>query len=174
VNLHAIRHRAEKLLRDCRETSAPIRVERIAKALKLEVLQMELGPEIAGMLVSDGAASRICVRKADARVRRRFTIAHEIGHFYLGHKFSGDQRVHVDRGHVIRFRSPKSSTGEDLMEVEANQFAASLLMPERLVREQVELQGGAPVSDIAVTSLANDFDVSEQSMTIRLTVLGLL
>ena len=174
MNLHAIRHKAERLLTECGELSFPIRIERIAKALKLDVLQMDLEPDIAGMLISDGTSSRICVRKADARVRRRFTIAHEVGHFYLGHKFSGDQQVHVDRGHVIRFRSPKSSTGEDLMEVEANQFAASLLMPEGLLREQVKARGGAPVSDTTVSSLAHDFDVSEQSMTIRLTVLGLL
>lgn len=174
MNLHAIRHKAERLLAESGELTLPIRVERIAKTLKLDVLQMDLGSDIAGMLVSDGATSKICVRKQDARVRRRFTIAHEIGHFYLAHKFSGDQRVHVDRGHVIRFRSPKSSTGEDLMEVEANQFAASLLMPAHLLREEVEACGGAPVSDIAVTRLAEKFDVSEQAMTIRLTVLGLL
>jgi hypothetical protein len=47
-------------------------------------------------------------------------------------------------------------------------------MPEGLLRGQVEAHGGAPVSDLAVTRLAHEFDVSEQAMTIRLTVLGLL
>jgi Zn-dependent peptidase ImmA (M78 family) len=57
------------------------------------------------------------------------------------------------------------------MEVQANQFAASLLMPARLIREHVE-QRPKPLGDVDVSELARTFNVSEQAMTIRLTTLG--
>jgi Zn-dependent peptidase ImmA (M78 family) len=152
----------------------PVPVERIARSLGLEVVKTDLVGDISGLLVRDGNQVRICVRKNDTRPRQRFTIAHEIGHHYLSHAFADGEQVHVDRGHVIRMRSPASSSGEDRMEVEANQFAASLLMPEGMLRAMVNKSGGSPVADTTVASLAREFGVSEQAMTIRLTVLRLL
>lgn len=173
MNYHSIRRRAEDLVASLNVTSLPVRPERVAKQLGLDVVKMDLDQDISGLLVVQGAHARICVRKSDAVVRQRFTIAHEIGHFSLSH-LADDEHVHVDRGFVIRMRSPKSSTGKDRVEVEANQFAASLLMPERLVREAAERYGRPPLSDVAVAGLAELFEVSEQAMTIRLTVLRLL
>lgn len=174
MNLHAIRSRAERLLGTLELETVPVPVEKIAKKLGLDVVLAELGGDVSGMLVTDGEGRRICVQRSDTRTRRRFTIAHEIGHHHLGHQFTPGEQVHVDRGHLIRMRSPKSSTGEDLVEVEANQFAAALLMPEQALRTAVERAGGAPVTDTVVAQLAIEFDVSEQAMTIRLTVLRLL
>ncbi len=175
MNLHHVRRRAEALLAECGEQdSVPVPVDKIARGLGLDLIRTDLSDDVSGLLVADGSRTRICVRKQDSRVRQRFTIAHEIGHYHLSHKFAEEEHIHVDRGHVIRMRSPESSTGVDRMEIEANQFAASLLMPEKSVRAAVEREGGAPVADTAVTKLARSFAVSEQAMTIRLTVLGLL
>lgn len=171
MNLYVSRQRAERLLSDLNVTTIPVPVEKIARSLKLDIVLTDLGEGVSGLLVSHEQRSQICIQKADPRVRRRFTIAHEIGHHYLGHQFAEGEHVHVDRGFVIRMRSPRSSSGLDLMEIEANQFAASLLMPEKQVREAA---GTAPIADHVVARLARDFDVSEQAMTIRLTVLDLL
>ena len=62
----------------------------------------------------------------------------------------------------------------DAKEIEANQFAACLLMPSRLVRERVKALNAEQLYDFHVTALAKDFHVSEQAMTIRLTSLKLL
>ncbi|HEX4334361.1 MAG TPA: ImmA/IrrE family metallo-endopeptidase [Polyangiaceae bacterium] len=175
MNFHSVRRRAERLLVECgEEDSIPINLEKIARILGLDLIKTDLADDVSGLLIADGEHTRICVRKQDALVRQRFTIAHEIGHHELAHQFGDNEHVHVDRGHVIRMRSPRSSTGEDRMEIEANQFAASLLMPEKAVRSVVMRAGHAPVSDTVVTDLARAFKVSEQAMTIRLTVLGLL
>ena len=68
----------------------------------------------------------------------------------------------------------QSSTGTNLKEVEANQFAACLLMPAALVRASIQELGTEDLYDGHITLLAEKFKVSEQAMTIRLTVLGLL
>ena len=60
------------------------------------------------------------------------------------------------------------------MEIEANAFASSLLMPEKLVRDYVRQMSEKDLFDWQVEDLAEAFNVSEQAMTIRLTTLGLL
>lgn len=85
-----------------------------------------------------------------------------------------EEHAHVDRGHYISQRGPKTSDGTDIKEIEANQFAASLLMPSKLVREKVVELGGSSLLDYHVSQLAEMFEVSEQAMIIRLTTLGLL
>jgi Zn-dependent peptidase ImmA (M78 family) len=82
--------------------------------------------------------------------------------------------VIVDKGYFISQRGPQASTGEDPMEIEASQFAASLLMLAKLLRERVANLGGGPLLDHDVSQLALEFEVSEQAMTIRLSTLGLL
>lgn len=167
------RTQAERLAERLGDNSAPVNVEKIAERLGLPIVYAELGAGVSGLLVSDGAEAHICVQKRDPLVRRRFTIAHEIGHHHLRHQFEPGL-VHVDRGHFISERGPRAADGVDPKEIEANQFAACLLMPSRLVREKVSALGGGPLLDHHVSCLARAFKVSEQAMTIRLSTLGLL
>jgi predicted transcriptional regulator len=55
--------------------------------------------------------------------------------------------------------------------IQANQFAAALLMPTRLVRYAVE-RLAKPLQEADVKTLASEFRVSEQAMITRLTTLG--
>jgi Zn-dependent peptidase ImmA (M78 family) len=173
MRLHFVRQQAETLIEKMGVTQGPIDVVGIARALGLQVIEEDLGADVSGVLVNDGKQAYICTQKNDSEVRRRFTIAHEIGHYLLGHQFQAGEHVHVDKGHFISQRGPRSSAGIDPMEIEANQFAASLLMPIRLIRQQVA-ELGAPLLDSNVSQLAKKFKVSEQAMTIRLSALRLL
>ena len=173
MRVHFVRQQAEALAERSGGAEPPIDVVRIAEALGLHVTAEDLGPGVSGLLVNNGTHAYICVHKDDAEARRRFTVAHEIGHHLLGHQFQGGEHVHVDRGNFISQRGPRSSAGVDPMEIEANQFAASLLMPSQLLRRQVAACG-APLLDSDVSALAKGFKVSEQAMTIRLSTLGLL
>jgi Zn-dependent peptidase ImmA (M78 family) len=66
---------------------------------------------------------------------QRFTAAHELGHYYIGHKPS------LDDEDILR-RSPfAAQTQQDLQEVEANAFAAAFLMPRWLIAWHGERQG---------------------------------
>jgi len=174
MNSRNARMQAERLVERLGINAPPVKVEEIAESLGLKVIRADLGDEVSGLLVSDGIEAQICVQKRDSRPRQRFTIGHEIGHYYMRHQFENGEHVHVDKGHFISERGPRAADGVDPREIEANQFAACLLMPSKLVHEKVAELGGGPLLDQHVTRLAKDFQVSEQAMTIRLTTLGLL
>jgi Zn-dependent peptidase ImmA (M78 family) len=175
MNLKYVRMQAENVADLYGRGEVPINVEAIAQALGLAVLHKDLGPEVSGVLVTNGATAQVCVQKKDSPVRKRFTIAHEIGHHFLRHQFESGEHVHVDKGNYISQRGPRASEGIDFKEIEANQFAASLLMPTKALRQKIsKLPGATPLLDHHVTLLAKEFGVSEQAMTIRLTGLGLL
>jgi Zn-dependent peptidase ImmA (M78 family) len=174
MSVRLARTAAEKLVERLGLHKAPIEVERVAAALDLRIVATDdLGSDISGLLVSRVGAASIAVRRTDPLVRRRFTIAHEIGHFVMRHYMRRNELVHADEHAQVMYRSPKASEGLDPLEVQANQFAASLLMPSRLLRDRAE-QLQRPLFEDDVKMLADEFKVSEQAMTIRLTTLGLL
>jgi Zn-dependent peptidase ImmA (M78 family) len=101
-------------------------------------------------------------------VRQRFTIAHEIGHAVL----TAQDFLYVDK--VARLRDARSAQGTDPAEVEANAFAAELLMPADMLEREVQRRGGLDVYDQDdVLELAGEFQVSTQALLIRLNMLGL-
>jgi Zn-dependent peptidase ImmA (M78 family) len=174
MSVFRARQAAERLLTSLGVRRAPVDVGNVATRLGLRVLRQELGDDISGLLVRTATGTQICVAAKHPEVRRRFTIAHEIAHHVLGHQFEPGEHVHVDRGNYISQRGVRASEGVDPKEIEANQFAACLLMPTDLVRAAVERLGEGPLLDGHVEELARKFKVSEQAMTIRLTTLGAL
>lgn len=140
-------------------TSAPIDVNAVATRLGLTIYEKPLDRGISGMIIreADKAAPSgyvIYVDQNEAYVRQRFTAAHEIGHFVLHQEHIGDG---VTDNHL--FRSDRLS---NWMEVQANRFAADLLMPYDLIDELVR-QGVDSVPE-----LAKALGVSEIAMGIRL------
>lgn len=95
-----------------------------------------------------------------SRARDRFTIAHELGHYFLHYRLP---RVKGDDVGPVR----AARYGGDLVEVEANWFAASFLMPEATFREAFETTGGDLVA------LASQFGVSTSAAGVRAKSLGL-
>ena len=156
--------RATRLLRDHGVTSPPVDVEGVAEALGISVNYERLDNEVSGVLLLENGIAKVAVNESHHRNRQRFTLAHEIGHVLLHAK--GD-RVFVDRRF---FRNEWSSKGELREEIEANAFAASLLMPRPLIEQCLETGGG--ITDIDVFRLATRFEVSEQAMTLRLVKLN--
>jgi IrrE N-terminal-like domain len=140
----------------------------------------DLPAEISGMLVplaSESSERRwaIIVNSGQALVRQRFTIAHELGHLLL-HRYS---QPHADAGFKVRFRDENSSLGSIREEVEANQFAAELLMPEPLLVKHLVAMGlDYAVEEMTdrqlekLRELASDFGVSAQSLTFRIANLA--
>jgi Zn-dependent peptidase ImmA (M78 family) len=175
MNPYHARSQAEALIKQLRISEPPIDVEDLAKRLGLNVLYEELGGEdVSGALVRTKEGANVLVQASDPKNRQRFTIAHEIAHFQLEHCFPGERHVHVDKGNFYRSRNSLSAAGVDPMEIEANQFAASLLMPTDLVKREVQALQAKPLLDQHVALLAKRFGVSEHAMTIRLTRLGCL
>lgn len=168
------RRRADLLINSLALEGLAVDVRRIARHLGARVLEMKLD-DVSGMFISRPSSPPcIVVNEMHHEVRKRFTIAHEIGHLYLRHQDQHGPHVHVDRGNFISFRNKRSEAGTDAIEIEANQFAAVLLMPTALVRHEATKLGAHRLMDDQVEDLAHRFRVSLQAMTIRLNALGLL
>lgn len=76
----------------------------------------------------------------------------------------------LDRARIDR-RDSLSSMATDKQEIEANQFAASLLMPVGFIRKDISRQTRQTES-VLVARLAKKYEVSEQAMRYRLVNLG--
>lgn len=174
MSAYTARTAAERIISRLGINTAPVDVCKIASDLGLAVVTENLGSDVSALLVTDGKSSVIGVHGQHAPTRQRFSIAHEIGHFVLRHQFQPGEHVHVDSGRYVSERGLKASAGVDPKEIEANQFAASLLMPAKLVRAHVSRFGKGPLLEDELKELAHEFVVSEQAMTIRLTTLGLI
>jgi Zn-dependent peptidase ImmA (M78 family) len=155
--------------------SPPVNVEQIVSLRGLDLRRNDAqGSDISGFLFLGSARPIIGVNGSQASTRQRFTIAHELGH-YLLHGVT-PQEVHVDRGFKVMMRDGRSSEGVDEAEREANLFAAELLMPEELLRRDLQNRPEIDINDDEVdkwlTSLASRYEVSKQAMMFRLANLG--
>lgn len=158
---------AEKALTKAGIGKLPISPVDIAKAYGVTVKFGLLPDELSGFLVIEDGSAIIGVNSMHPKPRQRFTIAHELGHFLLH-----PARSFVDR-QVLYFRDSRSSQAIDVEEIQANKFAANLLMPERFVNKLVK---GRPVDlqdDDRIEELAGTFGVSTQAVVFRLTNLNL-
>jgi len=152
----ALRREAERLLEVAGVSRAPVRLRDVISALNLSLVQSRREPfSSEAALAPLGEGFAIEVRGGGNERRRRFTIAHEIGHFVLH-----DGRPLYERGGPVNEASRR-------LEREADAFAAELLMPEHLVRQAALEEGADP------HLLADRFEVSVQAMSIRLRRLGL-
>lgn len=174
MNRPAIEAKTKTILQENGAYSLPIPVESVAYRLGLDVRPAPLGDDISGLLVIENGQGTIGYNLAHPEVRQRFTIAHELGHYVL---HQAAQPLFIDkryRSSAIYYRDGLTSTGENPLEIEANAFAAALLMPEDLVSAEVaklELDWG---DEEALSALAKRFKVSTQAMAYRLVKLGIL
>lgn len=150
----------------------PVNIDAVARTLSLEIVErpdLELnGMPVSGLLIQQDNRRICALNSSDSPRRRRFTLAHEIGHLVL----HPPKPQHFD----LKARSSQS-IGNPREETEANQFAASLLMPEQDIRSRVPPGGFDPFWDdweSEVKKLSDLFNVSQEAMSIRLQSLGLL
>jgi len=160
---------ARQLLVELGITDPPVQPDEIAESQGAVVLYQKMARDVSGVLLREGQQRVIGVNKDHAVVRQRFTIAHELGHLELhrGRPLILDTAVRVD------FRDTVSGLATDREEVEANRFAAALLMPHHMITRALE---DAPVRDPdeLVAHLATRFNVSAAAMANRLTNLSII
>lgn len=90
--------------------------------------------------------------------RTRFSISHELGHFFIDHHHQSLRSGARPHGSTGEFRSPRQ------IEREADAFAASLLMPTQFARPIINQD---ELSMERIERIAKDFDVSIVSAAIR-------
>lgn len=177
MSITKVEHKIEAFVKDILSNSLfkvlPIRVEDIAKSLGIKVVAYGFEGDISGVLVIDDAKDTVTIgyNQTESRVRRRFTVAHELGHYVL-HR--NDSHMFMDKNYTALFRAPNFSYTEkkQKQEQEANRFAACLLMPESLLRAEIEKMHFDLHSEDEIKHLAKIFDVSSTSMSFRLINLG--
>jgi len=139
----------------------PVDPRRIAAALGIRVVARggpdDPGYAYSGYFDNSGEQPVIEYNQSEAVVRQRFTIAHELGHYALGHASSP------------RDTPASFSTKADGAERLANRFAAELLIPAKELR--ILLQTGKFKS---VAEFADAFWTSQLAITYRMQGLGLI
>jgi Zn-dependent peptidase ImmA (M78 family) len=162
-------HRAQKLLDELGITSVPVPVEKIPKLLGAQLRYSPLDDELSGMAFVKDGTPIIGVNALHHPHRQRFTIAHEIGHLCL-HRDHITNTVHVDKGFPVSVlkRDATSAAGTERLEIEANQFAAALLMPRKIL-DQVLAETRIDIDDeAALEDCAKKFKVSRATLEFRI------
>lgn len=148
----------------------PVDLERIAVHLGILIRREALDGDISGFLFRQNDQAAIVVNRRQSKTRQRFTIAHEIGHYILDHK---RDEIHVDRAFVLKFRRGKPA-GSDPDEIQANAFAAALLMPRDMLSADIRsFEHNGVIDDTTIQTLANKYGVSIQALLIQLATIDL-
>lgn len=133
----------------------------IAHQMGLRVLDADLPERVSGALLKEvGEDPVVLLNRMDSKNRKRFSCAHELGHYAYRMMNGADHYEYID------FRDELSKAGVNQEEIYANRFAAELLMPEDEVR-QLYHEGKPSLL------IARYFGVSDDAVRIRFKTLGL-
>lgn len=164
---HDITVLADRTLSKLKISAPPVPILSIVKALGIIVRFGPLPDDLSGFLVHENERTIIGVNSRQAKPRQTFTLAHELGHFVL-HPSAN----FVDRK-LIFFRDSRSAQAIDIKEMQANEFAANLLMPERFIRGYFKNKTVDLEDDDFLANMAKRFGVSTQALTFRVLNLNL-
>ncbi len=134
----------------------PFDVTELARDAGAEVFIAQLGENVYGMIEGNESGATIYVDAESSSARRRFTIAHELGHM-VSYKDEATMADFVD----VRDDAGRGSAAE----VYANEFAGELLMPRAIVKDLIE-RGHDNIS------IAETLRVSIQAVGYRRAVQG--
>jgi Zn-dependent peptidase ImmA (M78 family) len=163
---------AMALVRKYRVSKPPVPIEAIAEAEGALILRNHFSGYESGFALREGTSRIIGVNTATSPRRQRFTIAHELGHLILH-----DNPLITDYSVLVGMRDENSSLGTHRQEIDANGFAATLLMPQEIVVDEVrrELQlSNFSSKDEFIERLSRTFDVSTEAMGYRLLNLSII
>lgn len=162
---------AEEVLDSLGNYALPIDIESLITSRNISVTYEIFPEDLSGVLVkSSKGGVQIGVNARHSETRQRFTLAHELAHYLLKHQ--GD--LFVD--HSVFRRDNRSSLAIDQYEIDANQFAAEILMPRDRVRTEFRKIYSTENIDIerTIKKLAKLFFVSPKAMEYRLVNLNLI
>lgn len=138
VRFQSARAEADALLKDLKWPSLPVDPFAIARGRGITIAPKRASPGgVSGFLLKVGEAFTIgYATHVQNEGFVRFTVAHELGHFFLpGHD------EHLFRDGETTHSSHSGFVSSDLHELEADHFGAALLMPQALFRAAVRNAG---------------------------------
>lgn len=151
---------ANELLEKATVNEPPVDVYGLASMCGALVIHEEFPDSLSGLVFEYENGAVIGINRNHHANRQRFSTAHELGHYLLGHHRTEADGIHLDI-------SEGAAPGFDWRaERAANDFAAELLMPRRFV-------SAAHAHNADPAWLAERFEVSQLAMGYRLVSLGL-
>lgn len=145
----------------------PLNIAALVRDHGITIIRRKVERSVTGVLVVDSSRVTMLLNGWFPESQRRFSLAHLFGHFVM---HQGLSPLFVD---FVKPRESKSGSQTQLMEREANEFAAELLMPEKVLRERFSQKRPHVYSSMIVQPLAAQFGVSELAFALRLSQLGL-
>jgi Zn-dependent peptidase ImmA (M78 family) len=138
-----------------------LQLHSVCEKLGLNYIEADFNdPKISGMIFAKNGVHTIYINHKHSTTRKRFTTAHEVGHYIsaLCGSYSKDQLSQDGfKDYSISFRADNIQSNA---ETEANEIAAEMLMPEKVVKEFIEY-------GLSIEQMADKFFVSPVAMTIR-------
>ncbi len=161
--LRRIEIETEKILDSMGIKNIPIPVEQIALKENIKIGRASSN-DFSGLLVRETDYALIGVNSSEHPRRQRFTIAHELGHYFL----------HPNKDAFVDYRDNKKDIVRSPKEVEANKFAAALLMPKKFLERDSKAIAKEGFTESHLHLLAQQYDVSDDAMQYRLIDLNFL
>ena len=160
----------EKLIKECESLSEfrgvyPVPLGSICEKLGVDFCSEEMSDDLSGLISYEDGKYSLKVNDAHSILRKRFTVAHELGHYLL------HQDILKKEGKILERSVKKTPTEIDGVkrEREANEFAAELLMPEKhFIERYREFQYAV------LEQLSEYFAVSVAAVRVRLLNLGIV
>ena len=151
-----------KILQAEPDLPIPVPIEELARALDITGFEaMETNGFEGGLITDDGKSEGVILFNAAAHPRRRrFTIGHELGHFLMPTHVVPKYGRFLCSANDLRLQSAGEQDRRARMEVEANRFAARILMPKPALTAQLKRYKNPDLQHIP--QLARQFDVSKE------------
>ncbi|KQO49437.1 hypothetical protein ASF24_09885 [Methylobacterium sp. Leaf86] len=142
--------------------SVPVPIQEMCARLGIFRIEDLDADEFEGGLVTNAKRSEgTILAKRGGEPRRRFTIAHELGHFLMAHHIPDQPGRFLCKSSDLRRLTAKEGDQRQRREVEANRFASLMLMPPHLLRGAM---AAFPEPDLHhVLALARDFGVGKET-----------
>lgn len=156
-----IEDKVNELVADFSESDYPISFQNIINKVpqRIGIYTASFPNEsISGMTKKSWHDFLIYINNNETEVRRRFSTAHELWHVLLWHLSNEDKKIDY------KLRADHTYTTEEILEEkEANWFASALLMPSKMVDQQIK-----KMKHIDIIALSEFFGVSTSALKIRL------
>lgn len=138
------KRRAQEVIDANFVSEPPVRITDIAQnyGLQIRIVDLSTHPGVAGFI--DPKSRTIFVSRDDAPTRQAFTVAHELGHWLM----HGKELEAEPEKYAILYRKPLGEPNDDIVEKQANVFAASLLVPKGLLDRYKDVKDHKVIADI--------------------------
>lgn len=153
----------EREILDRYRSEYPVKLGKLANELGVSIKVSSMNTGVSGQIMRENGDYLIRVNRHEARERQRFTIAHELAHYFLHRSVIDSSPDGIKDNVLYRSGAPER------IEYEANRLAADIVMPLHLVEKVLQEEFDGVVTEATIESLAARFQVSKAAMEIRLS-----